>query len=230
MAATVDYLFAFAATTHAVRDHHFEPAVRWRRTVLTRRWRGWRLSWRTQRFRSAGLAVCEVSGRHPRSARLGRRRKAARKGRGLGAEAWSRWCLSRHFRFPGARILRQMRIYRVRAVAGGWRLSSAHLVRKGVRMYDVVTSITGHCLCGATRYSFSGPMLWRAHCHCESCRRNTSSPITTFFAVTRNQFAGRRWPRRRPRATRSWRPRPTRRASSSSIPARARASPRPPSG
>jgi hypothetical protein len=56
-------------------------------------------------------------------------------------------------------------------------------------MYDVVTSIPGHCLCGATRYSFSGPMLWRAHCHCESCRRNTSSPVTTFFAVTRNQFA-----------------------------------------
>lgn len=51
-----------------------------------------------------------------------------------------------------------------------------------------MTSTTGRCLCGAVRYSFSGRMLWRAHCHCESCRRNTSSPVTTFFAVPKEGF------------------------------------------
>jgi len=52
-----------------------------------------------------------------------------------------------------------------------------------------MTSTSGRCLCGATRYTFAGPMLWRAHCHCESCRRNTSSPVTTFFAVARDGFS-----------------------------------------
>lgn len=42
---------------------------------------------------------------------------------------------------------------------------------------------TGRCLCGAVRYRFEGAPNWQAHCHCESCRRATSSPITSFFAV-----------------------------------------------
>jgi hypothetical protein len=49
-----------------------------------------------------------------------------------------------------------------------------------------MTSRTGRCLCAAIRYRFWGDMLWRAHCHCESCRRNTSSPVTTFFAVRKD--------------------------------------------
>jgi hypothetical protein len=32
-------------------------------------------------------------------------------------------------------------------------------------------------------------MIWRAHCHCESCRRATSSPVTTFFAVPKQGFS-----------------------------------------
>jgi hypothetical protein len=43
-------------------------------------------------------------------------------------------------------------------------------------------------MCGAVRYRYEGEMLWRAHCHCESCRRNTSSPMTTFFAVSKDSF------------------------------------------
>jgi predicted N-acetyltransferase YhbS len=42
---------------------------------------------------------------------------------------------------------------------------------------------TGRCFCGAVRYRFDGKPNWSAHCHCESCRRATSSPITSFFAV-----------------------------------------------
>jgi hypothetical protein len=42
---------------------------------------------------------------------------------------------------------------------------------------------TGRCLCGRTRYEFSGGMPPAYHCHCESCRRATSSPFTTWFTV-----------------------------------------------
>lgn len=41
----------------------------------------------------------------------------------------------------------------------------------------------GHCLCGATRFEYDGPENWRGHCHCESCRRQTASPFTTFMGV-----------------------------------------------
>ncbi len=42
---------------------------------------------------------------------------------------------------------------------------------------------TGRCLCGDITFEFSGEPNWVAHCHCESCRRNTSSPVTTFLGV-----------------------------------------------
>ncbi len=51
---------------------------------------------------------------------------------------------------------------------------------------------TGRCLCGNIRFEYSGPELWRGHCHCESCRRATSSPFTTWFGVKRDacRFTG----------------------------------------
>lgn len=52
-----------------------------------------------------------------------------------------------------------------------------------------MTSQTGRCLCGAVRYRFSGGMLRAGHCHCESCRRNTSSPVTTFFVTPKDGFS-----------------------------------------
>ena len=42
---------------------------------------------------------------------------------------------------------------------------------------------SGRCLCGAVRYRFEGEPKWQGHCHCESCRRATSSPLTSFFCV-----------------------------------------------
>ena len=46
----------------------------------------------------------------------------------------------------------------------------------------------GRCLCGAVSYEYQGPENWVGHCHCESCRRNTSSPYTTFVGVPRTAF------------------------------------------
>lgn len=48
----------------------------------------------------------------------------------------------------------------------------------------------GRCLCGETTFEYDGPIAWCGHCHCESCRRNTSSAFTTFFGVERSSF---RW-------------------------------------
>ncbi len=47
---------------------------------------------------------------------------------------------------------------------------------------------TGRCFCGEVTFSFDGPINWCGHCHCDSCRRTTSSPMTTFFAVPRTAY------------------------------------------
>ncbi len=51
----------------------------------------------------------------------------------------------------------------------------------------------GKCLCGETTFEYTGPENWCGHCHCESCRRNTSSPFTTFIGVPREvcRFTGK---------------------------------------
>lgn len=46
----------------------------------------------------------------------------------------------------------------------------------------------GGCMCGAVRYEFDGEPLWVAHCHCESCRRHTSSAVATFVGVRAEHF------------------------------------------
>jgi hypothetical protein len=42
---------------------------------------------------------------------------------------------------------------------------------------------TGRCLCGAIQYEYAGAPEEVIHCHCESCRRQTSSPVATFVMV-----------------------------------------------
>ncbi len=54
---------------------------------------------------------------------------------------------------------------------------------------------TGRCLCGDIRFAYDGPENWRAHCHCESCRRQTASPFTTFMGVPNGQW---RWTGKEP--------------------------------
>ena len=48
----------------------------------------------------------------------------------------------------------------------------------------------GRCLCGRVTYEWDGPPKWSGHCHCESCRRQTSSPMTSFLGVDEAVF---RW-------------------------------------
>lgn len=47
----------------------------------------------------------------------------------------------------------------------------------------MIPPITGRCFCGAIRYSADAAPLWQAHCHCESCRRATAAPFTSFFGI-----------------------------------------------
>jgi hypothetical protein len=46
-----------------------------------------------------------------------------------------------------------------------------------------MTGKSGRCLCGEVTYAFTGAENWTGYCHCESCRRNTSSPVTAFLGV-----------------------------------------------
>ena len=41
----------------------------------------------------------------------------------------------------------------------------------------------GHCLCGAVRFEVDLPVFACVHCHCESCRRQCSAPMTTYLGV-----------------------------------------------
>lgn len=43
-----------------------------------------------------------------------------------------------------------------------------------------VEGLTGGCLCGAVRYRTSGPPLRVGICHCETCKRQSGSPLPAF--------------------------------------------------
>ena len=42
---------------------------------------------------------------------------------------------------------------------------------------------TGRRLCGAIQFEFAGEAVETTQCHCESCRRQTSSPVAKFVTV-----------------------------------------------
>jgi hypothetical protein len=52
----------------------------------------------------------------------------------------------------------------------------------------------GGCACGAIRYQIKNSPFCAVHCHCESCRRATGAPMTSYFGVGRAQVTwnGRR--------------------------------------
>lgn len=51
-----------------------------------------------------------------------------------------------------------------------------------------MSTTSGHCLCGDITFLYEGVPNWTLHCHCESCRRATSSPIVTWISVPRDAF------------------------------------------
>lgn len=44
----------------------------------------------------------------------------------------------------------------------------------------------GSCLCGEVRFSYTGPSLWCAHCHCSMCQRAHGAPLVTWVGVPEN--------------------------------------------
>ena len=48
--------------------------------------------------------------------------------------------------------------------------------------------IIGHCLCRAIAFACDAAPRWTLNCHCETCRRATSSAMTTWICVPREAF------------------------------------------
>ncbi len=51
------------------------------------------------------------------------------------------------------------------------------------------SSLTGGSLCGAVRYRITGAPKWVAHCHCDSCRRQTGAAFATYAGIAHDGFA-----------------------------------------
>ncbi len=49
---------------------------------------------------------------------------------------------------------------------------------------------SGRCLCKAVSFEIEGPDLTCVNCHCESCRRQCSAPMTTYVGVADGKW---RW-------------------------------------
>lgn len=47
---------------------------------------------------------------------------------------------------------------------------------------------SGRCLCGAVRFETAGEPKWVSFCHCESCRRATSSPVAAYASFRDDQL------------------------------------------
>ncbi len=49
-------------------------------------------------------------------------------------------------------------------------------------------NVEGHCLCRSVIFEYEAEPHWTLYCHCESCRRATSSPTTAWISVPRGAF------------------------------------------
>lgn len=46
----------------------------------------------------------------------------------------------------------------------------------------------GRCLCGNVEFEITPPIQACVNCHCESCRRQCSAPMTTYIGVKQGQW------------------------------------------
>lgn len=58
----------------------------------------------------------------------------------------------------------------------------------------------GRCFCKAVSFEIDAPVLSCVNCHCESCRRQCSAPMTTYIGVPDGQW---RWTGEAPKVYRS---------------------------
>jgi hypothetical protein len=58
----------------------------------------------------------------------------------------------------------------------------------------------GRCFCGSVTFEVDGPVLSCVTCHCESCRRQCSAPMTTYIGVPDGQW---RWTGKQPKLFKS---------------------------
>lgn len=58
----------------------------------------------------------------------------------------------------------------------------------------------GRCLCGAIKFEIDEPVEACVNCHCESCRRQCSAPMTTYIGLADGQW---RWLTKEPKLFRS---------------------------
>jgi hypothetical protein len=47
----------------------------------------------------------------------------------------------------------------------------------------------GNCACGAVTFEIKKAPKWIAYCHCESCRRHTGAPVTTYVGMNREHVS-----------------------------------------
>ena len=47
---------------------------------------------------------------------------------------------------------------------------------------------SGHCLCGAVSWQYSGKETWACFCHCRDCTRGNASPVVAFIGVELANF------------------------------------------
>ncbi|MDD9977992.1 MAG: GFA family protein [Boseongicola sp.] len=47
----------------------------------------------------------------------------------------------------------------------------------------------GRCLCGRVKFEVTEPISACVNCHCESCRRQCSAPMTTYIGVPDGQWS-----------------------------------------
>lgn len=48
-----------------------------------------------------------------------------------------------------------------------------------------MNNLSGRCSCGSVTWTAADPVLWAALCHCEDCRRASSSDYVSWFGVKR---------------------------------------------
>ncbi|RWB59673.1 GFA family protein [Mesorhizobium sp.] len=49
-------------------------------------------------------------------------------------------------------------------------------------------ALSGHCMCGAVTWTYSGSVTRNLVCHCADCQRATSSPFTAFLGMRLEQI------------------------------------------